>query len=107
MKQVFDIKGMHCRSCELLIEENIAEVPGVRKVFASTKRAQVTVYGEDYKNGQIIEPRKPEQFTDKITMPRAKWLKQDGIKIIISTLPKEDYYDIPIDMNLVIQFYSR
>lgn len=59
------------------------------------------------KNEQLIEPRKPEQFAEKQIELRAKWLKKEGDKIIINSLPGEDDYDIPIDMSLVIQFYSR
>lgn len=54
MKQVISVTGMHCRSCEVLLEENISEIAGVRKVFASTKKRQVTVYGENLNKSQII-----------------------------------------------------
>lgn len=32
MKKKYQIKGMHCRSCEILIEDNISELPGVSRV---------------------------------------------------------------------------
>lgn len=38
------IKGMHCRSCELLLEDEIGCVAGVEKVQANTKKAEVRVY---------------------------------------------------------------
>jgi len=30
--QKIHIKGMHCRSCEILIEDELKKVPGVKKV---------------------------------------------------------------------------
>ncbi len=38
-KTTVPIKGMHCRSCELLIEEELSSIPGVSKVSVSEKSA--------------------------------------------------------------------
>lgn len=46
-KTTVPIKGMHCRSCELLIEDEISQIPGVEKVEVSEKKACAVVY---YKN---------------------------------------------------------
>lgn len=54
MKQVLNVKGMHCRSCEVALEESLTELKGVRKVFASTKKGQVTVYGDGFVKDDII-----------------------------------------------------
>jgi len=35
-----NIKGMHCRSCELLIEDELAQVKGIKKVIANEKRGE-------------------------------------------------------------------
>jgi len=45
-----DIKGMHCSSCELLIEEEIVKIPGVKKCLVSQKagKAQITFKGKLY-----------------------------------------------------------
>ncbi len=44
-KQTCDIniKGMHCRSCELLIEDELSQVRGVKKVVANEKKGVATV----------------------------------------------------------------
>ena len=34
---------MHCKSCEILVEENIKEIPGVQSVFVSLKHASATI----------------------------------------------------------------
>ena len=50
-KKIIPIKGMHCRSCELLIEGELCELKGVRKVEVSQKNgtAEITYDGHlDY-----------------------------------------------------------
>lgn len=48
MKKIsIDVKGMHCRSCEVLIEDGIRKLPGTKKVKASTKDGRVEIYGND------------------------------------------------------------
>ena len=42
-EHIYQIKGMHCASCEILIEKNILELDGVRSVEASTSRGQVVI----------------------------------------------------------------
>ena len=49
-KTVVPIKGMHCRSCELLIEDELKNIPGVKKVEVSHKKACAEVY---YTNSEL------------------------------------------------------
>ena len=46
-KTVVPIKGMHCRSCELLIEDELKSISGVKKVDVSHKKACAEVYYKD------------------------------------------------------------
>ncbi len=41
---VLPIKGMHCRSCELMVEENLKEISGVCKVEVDHAKGQATVH---------------------------------------------------------------
>lgn len=41
---VLPIKGMHCRSCELLVEENLKEISGVCKVEVDHAKGQAVVH---------------------------------------------------------------
>lgn len=43
-KTTVPIKGMYCRSCELLIEDELSSVPGVCKVNVSEKKACAEIY---------------------------------------------------------------
>lgn len=45
----FAVDGMHCRSCELIVERKLKKVPGVASVEASTPRGQVRLDCEDGK----------------------------------------------------------
>ncbi|TSC60827.1 MAG: Heavy metal transport/detoxification protein [Candidatus Peregrinibacteria bacterium Greene0416_62] len=42
-RQVFSVSGMTCRSCELLLERNLKNAPGVLEVLASERRGTVEV----------------------------------------------------------------
>ncbi len=37
-KQIYKIKGMHCRSCELMLENSISKIGGVRRVNVNHKK---------------------------------------------------------------------
>lgn len=47
-KTTIPIKGMHCRSCELLIEGELCELPGVKKVEVSQKKGTAEVTYDGY-----------------------------------------------------------
>src|SRR3989344_1409081 len=43
-KIIVPIKGMHCRSCEILIENNLKKISGVHRVEANHKAGQVEIF---------------------------------------------------------------
>jgi sulfite exporter TauE/SafE/copper chaperone CopZ len=45
-KKTFSIRGMHCRSCELLTEDELSQVPGVSKVKTNFRTGAVEVLYE-------------------------------------------------------------
>jgi len=53
-KKSFNVSGTTCASCELLLERELAEIPGVQSVDASHKNAIVTLMLED---GVKIKPQ--------------------------------------------------
>ena len=55
-KKIYNVKGMHCRSCEILIEDNIlSKVEGVKKVDVNYHKGIVKVYynQQNISDGQI------------------------------------------------------
>lgn len=49
-KTKLKVSGMHCKSCEMLIKDELEEIPGVTEVEASLKDGYVLVSHEDSAN---------------------------------------------------------
>lgn len=47
-KQKFMVKGMHCPSCEKLLQMDIGELKGVKSVKADHKKGEVEVEGDGF-----------------------------------------------------------
>lgn len=45
-RKVFQVKGMHCPSCEKLLQMDIGDIKGVKGVKADHKTGMVEVEGE-------------------------------------------------------------
>ncbi len=45
-KTTVEIKGMHCRSCELLVEEKLREVAGVERVRVSWRKSSADIFSD-------------------------------------------------------------
>ena len=46
-EQIYYVSGMHCASCELLIEKGLLDIKGIKSVDASTAKGQVVI---EYEN---------------------------------------------------------
>ncbi len=49
-KKIFYVEGMHCSSCELLIEKKLLKKEGIKAVEASLNKGQVCVYFSEKKS---------------------------------------------------------
>ncbi len=47
MERKIKVDGMHCKSCEMLLDDSISEVKGVGRVSADSKKGIVTVAVDD------------------------------------------------------------
>jgi sulfite exporter TauE/SafE/copper chaperone CopZ len=45
-RKMIPIKGMHCRSCEILLEQQLQSIPGIKKVKADHKTRRVEIHCE-------------------------------------------------------------
>lgn len=55
MEHKYRVKGMHCASCEILIEKKVSDLPGVKSVSASTDKGEVVVeYNGDRPNPERL-----------------------------------------------------
>lgn len=53
MKKLFNVKGMHCKSCEVLIKEGVGDLKGVKKVDVSLLKNNVSV---EFDESKVKEP---------------------------------------------------
>lgn len=79
MIKKYDIKGMHCRSCEILIEKNISHIPGVNKVNVNHKKgyAQVEFFSDSAPDAQV-EKAVQEAGYSLGESARLPWLARDN-----------------------------
>ncbi len=83
-KITYYIKGMHCHSCELLIEDKISRIKGVKNVQASTAKNQVII---DYNNSNNISVDKLNQmFEDH------GYIFKEKNSLSNNSLSKKDYF---------------
>ncbi|MDP3057599.1 MAG: sulfite exporter TauE/SafE family protein [bacterium] len=75
IKIIVPIKGMHCRSCELLIEENLKDIPGVKKIEANYKTGKAEVYFNKKEGAGAKE------FVDRISEDIRQTVKDTGYEI--------------------------
>lgn len=53
METEFNVKGMHCKSCEMLIEDALMDLKGVKKVNIDHKTGVVLVDHDNVDLGKI------------------------------------------------------
>jgi sulfite exporter TauE/SafE/copper chaperone CopZ len=74
-KIIVPIKGMHCRSCEILIEESLKGIPGVKKVEADFKEGKAIIFFDKKKEFEA------SGFIEKISESVRRTLKDKGYDI--------------------------
>jgi len=52
METTLKTKGMHCKSCEMLIADSISEIEGAKVLSANHSSGEVKV---QYENAQVLE----------------------------------------------------
>ncbi|MBU2595386.1 sulfite exporter TauE/SafE family protein [Patescibacteria group bacterium] len=76
-KTTVQIAGMHCRSCELLLEGEFKKIKGVKKVEASFKRKEVVVYSKfDLSDKKIENVAAKAGYAVGIEKPKS-WVTSD------------------------------
>jgi len=53
VKMTFKVKGMHCPSCEKLLQMDIGDIAGVKSVKADWKKGTVDVDGEKIESNAV------------------------------------------------------
>lgn len=86
-KTTVHVKGMHCRSCEILVEDELTKIPGVCAVEVSQKKGTAEIF---YKTVSI-----DENNVVKAVQNAGYEIGRDDIKPFFSKNPN-DYIDIGI-----------
>ncbi|MEK6982086.1 MAG: heavy metal-associated domain-containing protein [Candidatus Micrarchaeota archaeon] len=51
IEKTLNVKGMHCKSCEMILNDSISEIKGVTKVNSDFSKGQVRV---SYENELVL-----------------------------------------------------
>jgi Cu+-exporting ATPase len=95
-KLIINISGMHCRSCEMLVEEKLAEIPEVTKSKVNYKKGLAEIYyGSQKPNNREVE--------DAIRSAGYS-LGSEEKKSFFSRNPS-DYQDLGIAFLIIFGFY--
>ncbi len=95
IKRKIPIKGMHCRSCELLVEEALKNLHGVHKVRVSYRRKAATIESSKPLGLNKIRKAVREAGYDIGPADSAAWLSRD---------PK-DYRDLALALVALVALY--
>lgn len=56
MKKTFNVRGMHCKSCQMVIIDAVSEIDGVKTVDVSLTKNTVTIdYDENITKDDVIK----------------------------------------------------
>lgn len=95
-KIIVPIGGMHCRSCEILIEDKLSEVPNVRRTVINYKRGTAEIH---------YESKRPNMHEIENAVREAGYkIGKQGESPLISRNP-EDYKDLGIALIFLIGIY--
>lgn len=90
------ISGMHCRSCELLIEDKLSEVPNVCRIVMNYKKGKADIH---------YESTRPNMSDIENAVREAGYkIGEQGSKPLISSNP-EDYKDLGIALLVLAGIY--
>lgn len=89
------IKGMHCRSCEILIEDEILKIDGVKKVMVNEKKGSAQVFFKGLVNDEMLN----------IAVQRAGYEVGLSDKKPLFSRNKRDYEDLGIAFMIVVVIY--
>jgi sulfite exporter TauE/SafE/plastocyanin domain-containing protein/copper chaperone CopZ len=92
------IKGMHCRSCEILIEEKLKEIPLVKSAELNYKTGEALVYysGEEMPQKHLLEKAIIETGYEIGKSGKLPFLSRDG----------NEYYNLGIAFLILMILYS-
>lgn len=95
-KKIIPIKGMHCRSCELLIEENLRSIKGIERVSVNHNRGQAEIYYQD-------EQPNDAQIGEAVAKAGYAVGEDEATKLF--SRDKHDYKDLGVALLFLLGLY--
>ena len=94
--KTINIKGMHCRSCEILVEDELMKIDGVKKTLVNEKKGVAEIYSTGNISHEKIEGAiRAAGYTIGVNEPKPFFSKR-----------KQDYIDLGYAFLIVtILFY--
>lgn len=95
-KIIIPVKGMHCRSCEMLIEERLSQIPEIKKSRVNYKKSIAEIYYGSQKpnEGEIEDAIRSAGYS----------IGSDDKRYLLSSNP-EDYKDLGIAFLFLVGIY--
>lgn len=79
MEYTIQIKGMHCRSCEILIEEKLKEISGVNRVVVNYKHKNAIIFSDKPISEELLRHKIDDAgYSVGLDGPK-EWLTRDPI----------------------------
>lgn len=69
---------MHCRSCEILIEDNLKKIEGIKNIHVSWKNKEAVVYSKHSLNDSEVRQAVTEAGYEVGVDEPASWISSDG-----------------------------
>jgi sulfite exporter TauE/SafE/copper chaperone CopZ len=95
-KIIIPIRGMHCRSCEVLIEDKLVEIPGVEKVNSNWKKGEAEIFYE--------KKRPDNREIDEAIRDAGYSIGRSDKKYLLSSNPS-DYKDLGVAALFLLGIY--
>ncbi len=67
------VKGMHCRSCELRIEDALAAIPGIQKVLVNHVTGKISSIRRKNYRSHSLKKLSPTAATLLVKKPNLDW----------------------------------
>ncbi|MDP1709847.1 MAG: sulfite exporter TauE/SafE family protein, partial [Candidatus Komeilibacteria bacterium] len=95
-KIIVPIKGMHCRSCEMVVESALSKIPGVKKTEVNYRAGRAEIFcGECLPSSELIKQAVKDAGYEIGQKGKAPWFSQD----------KDDYLNLLKGAAIVLALF--
>ena len=104
-KVTYKISGMHCKSCEILIEDKLQGIDNIEKINVNCQTGLAEVYYKDIKPNYAEVKKALKSMGYEIEELEKKEIEKFNNKIEIISKDKKNYYELLIAGIIFITLY--